>query len=1080
METKEYMRKERRKETRKWITVVFLISVTIISVLAMPASASPNQIWASDEGGVPKYIFGVNEVVYVTGDLDPTPEDFIFPTADIYVVNKSGVRVTKKTIMGTLLGGGFIGEILWLPPLTPGTYDIFVDENRNGIIDGIDIYQSNAFTVTGVGPPPEIDVSKVKADARNLSKFWKVYPHCLEWSFTVIGFTETALSFAIAGWPTTWSLGIALGVTAIGFIIPTSYNAAVVSIGMKIIKGLSGPLHDHYKALADDPPDSNYTEIAELGSIENYIALEESNFVITQTNLANNLAQQDAILQALTKSIERYEGAKAAGNYTYILLQAKAIKKFADMLVVNYRDAVQVLDAYAREVKRAGGNKTIYAADVIAFQQRIATSGFTEQEIQNMKDFGMNDTEIESLKEWIIGINTTGLTDFNEYSMIKELQALINESIPDFEALSANATEVINYYTPLVELHHPVSVPGGPYSGYEGSPITFNGTASTDPDGDLLTYTWDFDCDGEFDDAVGAVVNWTWNTEYSGWVGLRVTDTTGLNDTAWAKVTVLSINSAPVIESFAPISPAPTVNEGDSLVFNVTASDPDGDSMTYKWTLNGVEVSTSDNWTYFANISDSGKFVKVTVTDDSPFSQNTTKTWRIIVKDVTPPTSVSDLNEINVGTTWILWNWTNPPDADFSHAEVWINGKFKENVTAPEHSYNATGLNADTIYEIGIRTVDSFGNVNKTWMNDTAKTLRMPIHDINVSIDYAPETNGIKIKYDGTEISASENLTIGSTYSIYYKIVNEGDYNETVNVTVKIANSTWSQTIATHMWTIKVGKYHYAPSGGDTWDTSRLAPGNYNLIVNITIPIDDDWTNNERIRAVTLALPPNQPPVSDPNGPYTGCVNSSVTLNGSKSYDPDMGDTIVSYGWELDNVTPYDFDDAFGETVQWTWNTPGTYNIGLKVTDKHGATHITWTTVNIEVCLPELCPDEYRWSVYHTPGYEWDPYPDLFRAWNDVHFVNNGTIDAFNVTATITCAPVNMNIVDGTVTLGDIPAGSSAWSKDFFELEVDMTNPQDPNKGICWRVEYDDAYGNHHVIEDVAKYCGEKCGNICP
>ncbi|RJS74064.1 hypothetical protein CW714_02280, partial [Methanophagales archaeon] len=919
METKEYMRKETRKEARKWITVVFLISVTIISVLAMPASASPNQIWASDEGGVPKYTFGVNEVVYVTGDLDPTPEDFIFPTADIYVVNKSGVRVTKKTIMGTLLGGGFIGEILWLPPLTPGTYDIFVDENRNGNIDGIDIYQSNAFTVTGVGPPPEIDVSKVKADARNLSKFWKVYPHCLEWSFTVIGFTETALSFAIAGWPTTWSLGIALGVTAIGFIIPTSYNAAAVSIGMKIIKGLSGPLHDHYKALADDPLDSNYTEIAELGSIENYIALEESNFVIAQTNLANNLAQQDAILQALTKSIERYEGAKAAGNYTYILLQAKAIKKFADMLVVNYRDAVQVLDAYAREVKRAGGNKTIYAADVIAFQQRIATSGFTEQEIQNMKDFGMNDTEIESLKEWIIRINTTGLTDFNEYSMIKELQALINESIPDFEALSANATEVINYYTPLVELHHPVSVPGGPYSGYEGSPITFNGTASTDPDGDLLTYTWDFDCDGEFDDAVGAVVNWTWNTEYSGWVGLRVTDTTGLNDTAWAKVTVLSINSAPVIESFAPISPAPTVNEGDSLVFNVTASDPDGDSMTYKWTLNGVEVSTSDNWTYFANISDSGKFVKVTVTDDSPFSQNTTKTWRIIVKDVTPPTSVSDLNEINVGTTWILWNWTNPPDADFSHAEVWINGKFKENVTAPEHSYNATGLNADTIYEIGIRTVDSFGNVNKTWMNDTAKTLRMPIHDINVSIDYAPETNGIKIKYDGTEISASENLTIGSTYSIYYKIVNEGDYNETVNVTVKIANSTWSQTIATHIWTIKVGKYHYAPSGGDTWDTSRLAPGNYNLIVNATIPIDDDWTNNERIRAVTLALPPNQPPVSDPNGPYTGCVNSSVTLNGSKSYDPDMGDTIVSYGWELDNVTPYDFDDAFGETVQWTW-----------------------------------------------------------------------------------------------------------------------------------------------------------------
>ena len=146
-------------------------------------------------------------------------------------------------------------------------------------------------------------------------------------------------------------------------------------------------------------------------------------------------------------------------------------------------------------------------------------------------------------------------------------------------------------------------------------------------------------------------------------------------------------------------------------------------------------------------------------------------------------------------------------------------------------------------------------------------------------------------------------------------------------------------------------------------------------------------------------------------------------------------------------------------------------------------TPATTVTEQTDICIPkaELCPDEYRWNTSVSPtGYEWDPYPTLFRAWNDVHFVNNGTVDAFNVTATITCAPVNVNIVDGTVTLGDIPAGSSAWSKDFFVLEVDMTNPQDPNKGICWRVEYDDAYGNHHVIENVPKFCGENCSDMCP
>ncbi len=164
--------------------------------------------------------------------------------------------------------------------------------------------------------------------------------------------------------------------------------------------------------------------------------------------------------------------------------------------------------------------------------------------------------------------------------------------------------------------------------------------------------------------------------------------------------------------------------------------------------------------------------------------------------------------------------------------------------------------------------------------------------------------------------------------------------------------------------------------------------------------------------------------------------------------------------------------DVTGLDGKATWNyigaIPGTDAIVATGADEtSNEAYKTW-----EAAPADLCPDEYRWNTAVSPtGYEWDPFPALFRSWNDVHFINSGPGDAFSVTASISYAPANVVIVDGDVTLGDISAGGSAWSSDFFELEVDMTNPQDPNEGIKWTVEYDDAAGTHHVIVDVPEFC---------
>src|SRR5439155_6498627 len=72
--------------------------------------------------------------------------------------------------------------------------------------------------------------------------------------------------------------------------------------------------------------------------------------------------------------------------------------------------------------------------------------------------------------------------------------------------------------------HPPTAATGGPYSGVEGTAVSFNGTGSSDPDGDAITYAWTF---GDGGSATGATPSHVYADNGSYTATLTVTDAHG-------------------------------------------------------------------------------------------------------------------------------------------------------------------------------------------------------------------------------------------------------------------------------------------------------------------------------------------------------------------------------------------------------------------------------------------------------------------------------------------------------------------------------------------------------------------------
>ena len=141
----------------------------------------------------------------------------------------------------------------------------------------------------------------------------------------------------------------------------------------------------------------------------------------------------------------------------------------------------------------------------------------------------------------------------------------------------------------LPKNENPESRPGGPYESIENEPITFDGSASIDPDGTILRYVWNFG-DGS-DEVEGITVTHTYTDEYDYYVTLTVYDNDGGFHTNDTMAFVIEQNEPPE----QPILGGPTVfSEENTPMFTIISEDPNEDDLDYTIEWGDDTKTTSD------------------------------------------------------------------------------------------------------------------------------------------------------------------------------------------------------------------------------------------------------------------------------------------------------------------------------------------------------------------------------------------------------------------------------------------------------------------------------------------------------
>ena len=555
----------------------------------------------------------------------------------------------------------------------------------------------------------------------------------------------------------------------------------------------------------------------------------------------------------------------------------------------------------------------------------------------------------------------------------------------------------------------PTADAGGPYTVNQGDVLTLDGSGSVDPDGTIVTWAWDCDNDGVYDQFYpspsGATCSWPDDGAQT--VALQITDDDGATATATASVTVT--NTPPVAEANGPYV---GVNGVPVALTSVGSADADGAIASYAWDCetDGVVDATTPttSCTYLAP----GTFtVTLTVTDDDGTSDSDTATVSI---GNDPPTadaggpyatfeggtiSLDGSGSSDVGNGVVTtWEWDCTDDGVYD-------------VSASSATGSTCAYDDDGTYTVRLRVTDDYGaqddDTTSVTVTNVAPTV---VASGPTAIDEASLASFSAV---GTDPSASDEANLGFAWTIAGPGVSLSDTGTSTSFT---------------------------PDDDGTYT------------ISVTVTDDDGATDTDSITLVVANLPPS---IDSYSIPATADEGDTVTFSSTVS-DPSSADTAVL-------VVTYDDGAGISSTADTTaYADDGTYTVTITVEDDDGGSDVVTGTIVVANVDPEITSSP---STTVSEGVAWtyaptvvDPGDEVFT-WSLAPSAPAGmTVDS--ATGDLSWTPTYAEVLAGPFTVlltvddGDGGADTQSFTLQPVAADTDgdglddgweLANGLDPN-----------------------------------